>query len=139
MEGLVDSTRRSRVPSRGDGRLNCFPAVPLSGVGTMQVTNPTITTLKVSWNPADGNVQGYKVIYVPEDGGLEIVVSGGSKSGVARERRRYLFRLTQFGVALASGSQSAKRLSADPRAPTASRSSGRPPTLCRCGFAGAGI
>ncbi|XP_051908747.1 collagen alpha-1(XII) chain-like isoform X2 [Hippocampus zosterae] len=47
--------------------------LPLGGVGTMQVTNPTITTLKVSWNPADGNVQGYKVIYVPEDGGLEIV------------------------------------------------------------------
>lgn len=41
----------------------------------MKVTNPTITTLTVNWNPADGNVQGYKVIYVPEDGGQEIVVS----------------------------------------------------------------
>lgn len=40
----------------------------------MKVTNPTITTLTVTWNPADGNVQGYKVIYTPEDGGLEIVV-----------------------------------------------------------------
>lgn len=40
----------------------------------MKVTNPTITTLTVTWNPADGNVQGYKVIYVPADGGLEIVV-----------------------------------------------------------------
>lgn len=40
----------------------------------MRVTNPTITTLTVNWNPADGNVQGYKVIYVPENGGLEIVV-----------------------------------------------------------------
>lgn len=40
----------------------------------MMVTNPTITTLTVTWNPADGNVQGYKVIYVPEDGGMEIVV-----------------------------------------------------------------
>ncbi|XP_077409700.1 collagen alpha-1(XII) chain isoform X3 [Vanacampus margaritifer] len=48
--------------------------LPLGGVGRMQVTNPTITTLTVTWNPADGNVQGYKVIYVPEDGGLEIVV-----------------------------------------------------------------
>ncbi|XP_027134926.1 collagen alpha-1(XII) chain isoform X15 [Larimichthys crocea] len=47
--------------------------LPLSGVGNMRVTNPTITTLTVSWNPADGNVQGYKVIYVPVDGGLEIV------------------------------------------------------------------
>lgn len=49
--------------------------MPLSGVGNMKVTNPTITTLTVNWNPADGNVQGYKVIYVPEDGGEEIVVS----------------------------------------------------------------
>lgn len=48
--------------------------VPLSGVGNMKVTKPTITTLTVTWNPADGNVQGYKVIYVPADGGLEIVV-----------------------------------------------------------------
>ncbi|KAG7508225.1 collagen alpha-1(XII) chain-like isoform X2 [Solea senegalensis] len=47
--------------------------LPLSGVGTMRVTNPTITSLTVNWNPADGNVQGYKVIYVPADGGLEIV------------------------------------------------------------------
>lgn len=49
--------------------------MPLSGVGNMKVTNPTITTLTVNWNPADGNVQGYKVIYVPEDGGQEIAVS----------------------------------------------------------------
>lgn len=48
--------------------------MPLSGVGNMKVITATITTLTVTWNPADGNVQGYKVIYVPEDGGLEIVV-----------------------------------------------------------------
>ncbi|XP_008292859.1 collagen alpha-1(XII) chain-like isoform X2 [Stegastes partitus] len=47
--------------------------LPLGGVGGMRVTNPTITTLTVNWDPADGNVQGYKVIYVPVDGGLEIV------------------------------------------------------------------
>lgn len=50
------------------------PTVPLGGVGTMRVTDPTITTLTVMWDPADGNVQGYKVIYTPTDGGLEIVV-----------------------------------------------------------------
>lgn len=44
----------------------------------MMVTNPTITTLTVTWNPADGNVQGYKVIYVPEDGGMEIVVGNAA-------------------------------------------------------------
>ncbi|XP_029281105.1 LOW QUALITY PROTEIN: collagen alpha-1(XII) chain [Cottoperca gobio] len=47
--------------------------LPLGGVGNMKVTNPTITTLTVTWNPADGNVQGYKVIYVPVNGGQEIV------------------------------------------------------------------
>ncbi|MEQ2260729.1 hypothetical protein XENORESO_000714, partial [Xenotaenia resolanae] len=47
--------------------------LPLSGVSGMRVTNPTITTLTVNWDAADGNVQGYRVIYVPVDGGLEIV------------------------------------------------------------------
>ncbi|KAI4799831.1 hypothetical protein KUCAC02_016631, partial [Chaenocephalus aceratus] len=47
--------------------------LPLSGVGNMQVIDPSITTLTVSWSAADGNVQGYKVIYSPVDGGLEIV------------------------------------------------------------------
>ncbi|XP_060947388.1 collagen alpha-1(XII) chain [Limanda limanda] len=46
--------------------------LPLGGVENMKVTNPTITTLTVSWNPADGNVQGYKVIYTPTDGGMVI-------------------------------------------------------------------
>lgn len=40
----------------------------------MRVSNPTITTLTVTWDPAAGNVQGYKVVYVPADGGMEIVV-----------------------------------------------------------------
>lgn len=43
-------------------------------MGDIRVTSPTITTLTVTWSPADGNVQGYKVVYIPEDGGLEIVV-----------------------------------------------------------------
>lgn len=51
-----------------------FP-VPLGGVTNLQVTNPTHTTLTASWDAADGNVQGYKVIYTPVAGGLEIIVS----------------------------------------------------------------
>ncbi|XP_056150871.1 collagen alpha-1(XII) chain isoform X2 [Lampris incognitus] len=47
--------------------------LPLGGVSSLQVKNPTITTLTVTWDPADGNVQGYKVIYIPTNGGLEIV------------------------------------------------------------------
>ncbi|XP_052379346.1 collagen alpha-1(XII) chain-like isoform X14 [Oncorhynchus keta] len=47
--------------------------LPLGGVTNLQVTNPTHTTLTTSWEAADGNVQGYKVIYTPVAGGLEIV------------------------------------------------------------------
>ncbi|KAK7906742.1 hypothetical protein WMY93_015354 [Mugilogobius chulae] len=47
--------------------------LPLGGVDNIKVSNPTITTLKVTWSPADGNVQGYKVVYAPVSGGLEIV------------------------------------------------------------------
>ncbi|XP_036831532.1 collagen alpha-1(XII) chain isoform X7 [Oncorhynchus mykiss] len=47
--------------------------LPLGGVTNLQVTNPTHTTLTTSWDAADGNVQGYKIIYTPVAGGLEIV------------------------------------------------------------------
>ncbi|CAB1342756.1 unnamed protein product, partial [Coregonus sp. 'balchen'] len=47
--------------------------LPLGGVTNLQVTNPTHTTLTASWDAADGNVQGYKVIYTPVAGGLEII------------------------------------------------------------------
>ncbi|XP_069033568.1 collagen alpha-1(XII) chain isoform X2 [Embiotoca jacksoni] len=61
-------------PAREGGRLSeDGKTLPLGGVGGMKVTNPTITTLTVNWDAADGNVQGYKVIYTPADGGLEIV------------------------------------------------------------------
>ncbi|KAM7368319.1 hypothetical protein PAMP_014547 [Pampus punctatissimus] len=46
--------------------------LPLGGVGNVKVSNPTFSTLTVTWTPADGNVQGYKVVYIPTDGGLEI-------------------------------------------------------------------
>lgn len=55
----------------------------MSGVSGMTVTKPTITTLTVNWNPAGGNVQGYKIIYVPVDGGLEIVVRASSSNAAA--------------------------------------------------------
>lgn len=49
--------------------------MPLGGVTNLQITNPTHTTLTTSWEAADGNVQGYKIIYTPVAGGLEIIVS----------------------------------------------------------------
>ncbi|XP_052379344.1 collagen alpha-1(XII) chain-like isoform X12 [Oncorhynchus keta] len=44
---------------------------PLGGVKNLQVTNPTMTTLNVKWEAADGKVKEYKVIYVPAAGGAE--------------------------------------------------------------------
>lgn len=50
-----------------------FP-VPLGGVRDLRISDSTFTTLTATWDAADGNVQGYKVIYVPTDGGPELVV-----------------------------------------------------------------
>uniref|UniRef100_A0A8C7D6D4 Collagen type XII alpha 1 chain n=1 Tax=Oncorhynchus kisutch TaxID=8019 RepID=A0A8C7D6D4_ONCKI len=44
---------------------------PLGGVKNLQVTNPTMTTLNVKWQAAEGKVKEYKVIYVPAAGGAE--------------------------------------------------------------------
>lgn len=40
----------------------------------LQVLNPTMTTLNVRWEPAEGRVKEYKVIYVPAAGGAESMV-----------------------------------------------------------------
>uniref|UniRef100_A0A6Q2Y4A5 Collagen alpha-1(XII) chain n=1 Tax=Esox lucius TaxID=8010 RepID=A0A6Q2Y4A5_ESOLU len=53
---------------------------PIGGVRNLQVTNPTMTTLNVKWEPADGNVKEYKVTYVPEDGGAETVVASATST-----------------------------------------------------------
>ncbi|KAF5892201.1 collagen alpha-1(XII) chain-like isoform X3, partial [Clarias magur] len=47
--------------------------LPLSGVRGLRISDATFTTLTATWDAADGNVQGYKVIYMPTDGGPEIV------------------------------------------------------------------
>uniref|UniRef100_A0A8B9L130 Collagen alpha-1(XII) chain n=1 Tax=Astyanax mexicanus TaxID=7994 RepID=A0A8B9L130_ASTMX len=54
--------------------LYLLPA-PIGPPQNLQVFNATTTTLTVKWDhAADGNVQGYKVIYVPTDGGPELMV-----------------------------------------------------------------
>ena len=40
----------------------------------MRVTDPTMTSLNVNWDPADGAVRLYKVFYVPAAGGREEMV-----------------------------------------------------------------
>ncbi|XP_066534099.1 collagen alpha-1(XII) chain isoform X2 [Hoplias malabaricus] len=59
---------------------------PLGGVRNLQVLNPTMTTLNVRWEPAEGKVKEYKVVYVPADGGAESTeqVSGTTTNTVLR-------------------------------------------------------
>ncbi|XP_051951417.1 collagen alpha-1(XII) chain-like isoform X2 [Xyrauchen texanus] len=47
--------------------------LPLGGVRNLRLTDPTFTTLTATWEAADGNVQGYKVLYVPTNGGIELM------------------------------------------------------------------
>lgn len=47
---------------------------PLGGVKNLQVTDPTTNSLRVRWEPAEGDVRQYKVIYVPVNGGPESMV-----------------------------------------------------------------
>ncbi|KAK6490157.1 collagen alpha-1(XII) chain-like isoform X1 [Huso huso] len=52
----------------------------------LRVTDPTTSTLNVRWDPAEGNVRQYMVLYVPSSGGAEdmVRVTGGSTSTVLR-------------------------------------------------------
>uniref|UniRef100_A0A671LJ60 Collagen alpha-1(XII) chain n=1 Tax=Sinocyclocheilus anshuiensis TaxID=1608454 RepID=A0A671LJ60_9TELE len=59
---------------------------PLGGVKKLQVTDPTTSSLKVRWEPAEGNVRQYRIFYVPATGGAEDMeqVSGGTTNTVLR-------------------------------------------------------
>ncbi|XP_070782388.1 collagen alpha-1(XII) chain [Enoplosus armatus] len=59
---------------------------PLGFVRNLQVTNPTTSTLNVRWEPAEGNVREYIVIWVPTAGGGEqdVQVSGGTTNTILR-------------------------------------------------------
>lgn len=46
----------------------------LGGVKNLQVTDPTTSSLKVRWEPAEGNVRQYRIFYVPATGGAEDMV-----------------------------------------------------------------
>uniref|UniRef100_A0A673FYL4 Collagen alpha-1(XII) chain n=1 Tax=Sinocyclocheilus rhinocerous TaxID=307959 RepID=A0A673FYL4_9TELE len=60
--------------------------LPLGGVRNLRLIDPTFTTLTATWDAADGNVQGYKVLYVPTNGGTELMdqVSGTTTSTVLK-------------------------------------------------------
>lgn len=40
----------------------------------MQVSDPTTNSLRVHWEPAEGDVRHYNILYVPAAGGTESVV-----------------------------------------------------------------
>lgn len=40
----------------------------------LQVTDPTTSSLRVRWEPAEGNVRQYRIFYVPAAGGAEDMV-----------------------------------------------------------------
>lgn len=48
---------------------------PLGAVKNLQVTDPTVNSLRVRWDPADGDVRQYNVLYVPVAGGAEGMVT----------------------------------------------------------------
>lgn len=52
----------------------CLCSGPLGFVKNLQVTDPTTSTLNVRWEPAEGNVREYIVIWVPAAGGDQDVV-----------------------------------------------------------------
>lgn len=51
-----------------------FYQEPLGGVKNLQVTDPTTSSLRVRWEPAEGNVRQYRLFYVPTTGGAEDMV-----------------------------------------------------------------
>ncbi|KAM9435215.1 collagen alpha-1(XII) chain isoform 2-T2 [Clarias gariepinus] len=72
---------------------------PLGGVKNLQVTDPTTNSLRVRWEPAEGNVRQYRLFYVPATGGAEDMeqVSGGTTNTVLRN----LLSDTQYTVTVA--------------------------------------
>lgn len=55
--------------------LPLFLVEPLGGVKNLEVSDPTTSSLKVRWEPAEGNVRQYRIFYVPASGGAEDMVT----------------------------------------------------------------
>ncbi|KAG7264081.1 hypothetical protein CRUP_009531 [Coryphaenoides rupestris] len=74
------------VEGDGKGMSEDGKTKPLGGVRNLQVVNPTMSTLNVRWEPAEGKVKEYKVLYVPAAGGTESTdqVAGTTTSTVLR-------------------------------------------------------
>ncbi|XP_065123394.1 collagen alpha-1(XII) chain isoform X2 [Paramisgurnus dabryanus] len=60
--------------------------LPLGSVRNLQVTDPTVSTLNVRWEPAEGSVRQYRIYYQPVRGGAEdmVQVPGSSTTTVLK-------------------------------------------------------
>ncbi|XP_052327166.1 collagen alpha-1(XII) chain-like isoform X5 [Oncorhynchus keta] len=76
MYGDIEGKRNSE-----NGKTKAF-----GGVKNLQVTDPSTSSLKVRWEPAEGNVRQYRLFYVPTSGGAEDMeqVSGGTTNTILR-------------------------------------------------------
>uniref|UniRef100_A0AAR2LH75 Collagen alpha-1(XII) chain n=1 Tax=Pygocentrus nattereri TaxID=42514 RepID=A0AAR2LH75_PYGNA len=68
--------------------------------GNLRVTDPTMTSLNVKWEPADGAVRQYKIFYVPSAGGPEDMV-GLTPSRTTNTVLRNLLSDTVYTVTVA--------------------------------------
>lgn len=68
------------------------PLGPVGGVKNLQVTDPTTSSLRVRWEPAEGDVRQYQIIYVPAAGGTDSMVSAHPQGndGFSLMRPRWL-------------------------------------------------
>uniref|UniRef100_A0A8C7QRZ5 Collagen alpha-1(XII) chain n=1 Tax=Oncorhynchus mykiss TaxID=8022 RepID=A0A8C7QRZ5_ONCMY len=73
---------------------------PLGGVKNLQVINPTMTTLNVKWEPAEGKVKEYKVLYVPAAGGGAEAMVGRAGNCTNNLILRNLESDTQYNVSV---------------------------------------
>uniref|UniRef100_A0A671W1Y9 Collagen type XII alpha 1 chain n=2 Tax=Sparus aurata TaxID=8175 RepID=A0A671W1Y9_SPAAU len=74
----------AREGKRHNGSVGVVLTEALGGVKNLQVTDPTTSSLKVRWEPAEGNVRQYRIFYVPASGGAEDMVSGGTTNTILR-------------------------------------------------------
>lgn len=81
------------------------------------VTDPTMTSLTVNWDPAEGAVRLYKVFFVPAAGGLEEMVR--LLPACLRRRDRADVRMTFYYESLLTGAGSCRLHLHHPQEPAA--------------------
>lgn len=65
----------------------CAPSVPAPPAGNLRITDVTHSAMKLSWDAAPGEVDGYTITYSPEEGDLREVRARASVHDPAALRR----------------------------------------------------